>query len=450
MTIIQDDFDFLDTTSKWYKFLTAGDIAVINGMSFSSGANNFLVYKEPGSLSITSSTIATPIEVTFGAVHGVAIGSKFYVSISSCDAVIAEFPFLLNGVFEVTASDTSKGTIQRTGVGAATTGVAYRHVSDASQRSELLVACSSEGAGLFGILWNRYDPSAQDGLTIGSTGYGVKLSWEASGVRKISILKVDTTTGLLVELGSKVVSLFQDQGTDLGVLQRIKLITHNESALDSDLPQDVVIVRAYINEDDDGKPELEVKDSGRHTGGTTLPPARAPGTFAISFGTVVNETLVDAVSMEYGYVLPKTGVYGRGYSTRSELRRRLSRLVSVGGSTNYDDTFLNEAIQDAILETINTLGDKAWDLHKSVTMSLTASDDQLVTLNEDVGRVMHIWDAATHQPVLFYRRQTAEDVDATTSLQSRPKKSSLSNTWRSSSTSQQIPISARSLRSGMV
>ena len=252
------------------------------------------------------------------------------------------------------------------------------------------------------IMWARFVGAGGPPFTSFSAGYGLSLTWNADGTRTLAIVKAETSSTIVI-LASTTVTLESLNDTDLGVLQHLRL---NVVDLEpqSQLPEALVLVRCYVNNEDDGNPDLEHVDMGRSTTGASPITAshRTAGTYALSFGAA-SDIQYDAFAGRDDFVLADYGYYGRQYHTLSELRTMVTRKISQNGITNYGSNgneTLNDAINDATDEVLRELGDKAEFRRRLDTYTLTAdTTTHLTTMPHDVGRVFGIFTGTNQQPV---------------------------------------------------
>jgi hypothetical protein len=272
-------------------------------------------------------------------------------------------------------------------------------LENANQLLDALIMQNEEGTGCDHTLWARLDRAGETAATV-NFGYGLRINWEEGGTRSLEFLKIPYNNGGVAEVLLKrtITSLVQEDrndgngASDLGVVQRLRFMVV-DVVHDNNLPeQEGVVLRAYINNSDLGLPELEFIDRGvtQSPGVDTGPPWRGFGTWAIEFGKA-SQTFYDSVAFTDTYVVPAFGVYQKKNRTLDELRTAVTRKITLGGHTQYETDTLDQAINFSLLELKAELGDKALFWRKLVKFELTSDDLGLVTLPEDVDRVLEVY-----------------------------------------------------------
>lgn len=404
MTSFTDDFDTLDAAltagQSWEKQIVAGDIIknATHDLVESTGDGNYLVY---GPVFTYTTSTASPVAFTVDRAHGFASGTSFEVVVQN-DSHAA-----INGKWTATSTGTNTFTVvfDNTGDVIVDDGQVRMALSGTAQQVEALVWSNAESASHSATIWARFDRISGPIASVLS-GYGARLTWDVSGDRTLDILKMDPITNAIEIMDTMAVTLatFNDDGTlrDLSVGQHLRLVVFDISEASSLLPQDAnVMVRAYLNEVDDGQPTLQVVDNGRSRSGQSQPVHRNPGTWAISFGKA-NDIQYDAFAGIDTYTIPDAGIFRRDYSTLKELREKAVRKVTVGGVSNYNTTYLNEIATAAIQEVITECGDKAHFLERLENIYLRADPaTRLVTMPDSVERVYQIFDSTTFEGIFW-------------------------------------------------
>lgn len=274
-------------------------------------------------------------------------------------------------------------------------------VTGTGQSVEGLCYSLGESALHTAIIWARFTgvvgpPSSFTG------GYGLSLTWNADGTRTLAIVKAEAASAITT-LASTTVTLESLNSTDLSVSQHIRLNVVDIEP-QSQLPETPVLIRAYVNNEDDGNPDLEHVDLGRSASAASpvTDVHRQAGTYAISF-LAATEILFDAFAGRDDFVLPDYGYFDQQHHTLAELRTMVTRKISQNGITNYaagGNEIIDDAINDATSEVIRELGDKAEFRRRLSTYTLSAdTTTHLTTMPHDVGRVFNIYTATGQQPV---------------------------------------------------
>jgi len=423
MVVYTDTFATLDTapvfppiiTINWMKVLLAGDIILVPTQELvqSTGAGNYLVHSESSTYTtvISPNPILGPTPVTLPAAHGFATGDIFQVVIIND----GHAPF--NATYTATATGPTTFTVPfdndpkvTTDTGAA---IFSRQLTGTQQEVEVSIFSTAQTASSFATIWARLDRSAAFALV--RAGYGMNLAWNADGTRTLSIVKVGPGTGVAEVLATGTVTLASRTDTDgvaastddLGVVQWMRLIVFDRND-PTDLPeQSRVVVRAYLNEADDGLPTMEVEDSGRSDTGISQTVHRAAGTWAITFGAV-STIQYDAFAGRDTYVVPDFGVHRPAFATLATLRTTVNDEISFGGLTGYAAARIDRRLNKAVQQVINSLGDRAFFMErfKELTVSANATT-RIVTLPHDIKRIVTVYDAQTQEPIAW--RELARD-----------------------------------------
>lgn len=263
----------------------------------------------------------------------------------------------------------------------------------AGQEFEAFVAGASNLDGNGIIIWNRFDTVADYDPTVPTVGYGLSLGWNTDGTRPLSLIKINKATAAL-ELLATLSNVTLDTGpggTDIGYAQLIRLVTVT-------LGDGSVLVRGYVNQDDDSDPTIEAVDRGQVTTGASATMHLDAGTYAITLSGT-STVSVDRVTVRDDYVLSGFSDYKTGRRTLSELRTNLKLKMDRGIASNLSDEYLNTVLNDAVEHEMDDLADLATFTRKMRTEALTEDAAQLVTLPYDVDTIIDIYDASSNQPV---------------------------------------------------
>lgn len=391
MTTFQDSFATFNG-ANWQKVLTGGgDIIVLNDLISSTGAANY-IFHATGSQVPTIPAGGPPITITVPSAHGFAVGKTFQIELVATSAAPD-----IDGIYTATSVTSTSFSIPA-GAGAGSSDGTVRYgepLTGDTQSIEVFVFSLAQGATQSAIIWGRFDEA---GGPIGSVtfGYGAQLSWGANGARTVSIVKIDPAIpGAIQTLATKTVVLQKkaDGSSDLQVRQHLGFTIADVPEQRSQLIQQPVILRAYLNETDDGNPTIEHIDQGYAGAAVSQPLHRGNGTWAITFGAV-SDIQYDEFAARDDYVIPDFGVFGRQFRTLLQVRESTIKKLTVGGVANYDATLVNMQINESIKRTIRNLGDKALFMERFIEISMTADTTFLVTLPEDVERVKEVWDVS--------------------------------------------------------
>lgn len=262
----------------------------------------------------------------------------------------------------------------------------------ANQEFEAVVAGLSNLDGNSVSLWCRFDETVDYNPDIATTGYGLSLLWNTDGTRKMGLLKINKATKAIEDMGTVTVVLKDGTGdADLGANQIIRLVVVT-------LPDDRVLLRGYLNEDDDGEPTIEAVDVGRSVTGASSTVHRGAGTYAITLGGTTT-VMIDSVTMRDDYVLSAFGDFQVGYRTLSALRTELIRSTERGATSSLDSEYLNILINQTVKAVMNEIEDIAQFSRKMRVFALAEDTDKLVEMPYDVDRVLEIYDRDTRLPV---------------------------------------------------
>lgn len=392
MVTINDDFDVLDP-AVWSKVVTGdSDVQSTNSLVFARagasdpGDGNYIYPVEEYSISAVTTGAITI--VTTSTPHGYETGEAFHVTIADNGTTGPA----INGSYDALATNTTSFTflLDTTTSTPVNNGVARvcKKLTGANQKTEISAFSTDETALNYVVLWNRFHRSAGGPANLRG-GYGFQVLWDAGGVRKASILKIDTTSSTIRTVKQISGVELIDPGDDLQRIQDLKFIVFDDptSTVGGEATQ--IYCRGYINESDDGAPTIEFIDRGTEEGN---PIQRDPGTWAITFGAD-SDIIVDSFEGMDEYVVPAFGITAGQHRTRSALRDALYALISRADNNDIDDDRANQALEYGITQVHEDLGDSALWRIKVRNATLDADSDGFITLPWDVDRILGVYDS---------------------------------------------------------
>lgn len=409
MTQYTDEFTSLNTSS-WIVGAVTGDsdVSITADTLLSSAVSGGRIRRPIEEFDITGFAAggsSNPLDLTLGSATTLDVGTQVWCYIAGTDDGGAGLE--LNGVklatvlsstlvsiqnTDGTAFDGTAGSYAVTGTPTVSLPTVFTTSNDEEQRAGGIFHASSEADGNRAVLWCRY---GVEKTTL--AGYGAALEWGTSGVRTLSILKLNESTGAEETLTSlSVASLMQTQASsDLNVSQFLSVavtdIQEGEQIADTTPEAAGVLIRVWLNTESDAEVTLEFRDRDRI-------PHRAAGGFAVELGGT-SAVFCDQWMAETGYVTSDYGEHEHNNRTLGELRTVLRRRLGGGNTSNYESAYLDDAINEAIYEIIAEIGDNALFLQKIRNWTLTVDADNLVTMPYYVDRVDAIFDASSHGPV---------------------------------------------------
>lgn len=411
MTSFVDDFQALDL--PWIPYLAGGGsiLAVGDGdYLVTTAAGNYLVYGTASLGPISAVSDAATAVITCAAPHGWTIGQQFGVQLEGFD--LTGVYSGLDGYLTATATSTTEFAVAvdtSTGGGYTPTGnevvTVAGGLTGSDQELEISFSQAAEGSGP--LLFGRFD--ATGSLTTYTQGYGCALIYDVGGGRTLWLYKVNALTGDLEALASVDVAEHLELvgDSDLGVRQTLRFVIVNETDSGRRLPEmKAVLLRAYVNEDEDDRPALEIRDLGVTESGESPGFHRGPGTWAVSFAS--SNLRIHAFAGRDDYVL-QDGEYKRGHRTLAELRAATQMLITRGTTAVFEPKVYNAAIEDALMELRDTLGRNAMFLQRMEEHTLTQDADSLVTLPRDIHTINDIYDGTSKYAVAW--RFVAYDAD---------------------------------------
>tara|TARA_R110000803_G_scaffold54250_3_gene110919 strand:- start:4152 stop:5738 length:1587 start_codon:yes stop_codon:yes gene_type:complete len=399
MVNLTEDFSTL-SDSVWTKVLNQdSDIQATNGLGFAidgptpnfySGDGNYLFPNtEIGIISVVDDTLGNT-NFQLSGPHGQVVNDLFYIHIAGNTSSVT--PPEINGyhVASSTGTDTFKvlGLDISSLISVIGDGVCRvpRILSGTSQETQCLGLATVEGATNGIMLWSRLHKSGGPLLNL-RAGYGFQAIWGIDGARTLLLWKVDSTSGTLQIMKSITGVDFIDADDNLHRLQHLRLVTYDHAdTVGGEVTR--VVVRGYLNEDDDALPTIEYVDRGSEEGN---PIHRDPGTFGLSF-TVVSQVVVDSWEGTDEYVIPAFGIQKGECRTRLEFRESLYALMSRANNNDIDTDRANMAIEYAISHVHNDMGDDALWRIKSRKFDLTAATDGTIELPWDIDRVIQVFE----------------------------------------------------------
>lgn len=397
MTVVNDNFSTL-AISSWLKDFSSssGDITVSAAQILSADTDDMGIMGPVASQAISSWSDGEGTAATLTtAISSDMVDGTYFVYITGATAGTYD----PNGWWQATVSSTTTMTFE------SLAGVALENdagdpfsggtiyypsaQSSAEQRFGVLSYATAAADDNHVTVWARWDAEVDK-----TAGYGVRLEWGLT-TRTLTLLKLDAGDGSEYTLASTDVTHLMNtvSSSDIEVSQYIG-ITVTDVKVDESQSADReawgVLVRAYLNDDSLGNAVLEVKDFGQTSG--TYGVHRDPGQYGISLS---GDVAVDAWEGETGFVFPEFGAYSSEFRSLSEMRAAVTRYLSRSSATSLEDVVVNEAINDAIVECIEELGDNALFLQRFELMRLTMdSSTHLVTMPGKVERVEMLADGS--------------------------------------------------------
>lgn len=325
---------------------------------------NVAFFREKFSSSISSFTTGTSTVLTLATPHGATTaGAWTLVSVSGVSGSVG-----LNGIFYGSLEGTNDVRVFVDTTADTPTGGT---VTD--QGMTFSLAC-------------RLNTDVVASTFLPTQGYLAQLSWEVSGVRKITILRYDmgaqlgiTAAGSATILGSYTLLTEEvnrdSSSADFKISQDFRMIVDDDNR-----KAGRVRVRAYLNNLDDESPQLELFDTGAET--ASPPVATSPlsiareGAFGFQFFSQEMGMNLFQVADYYAQTSNATPAKDNT-RTLGTLRDNVKTRVERSTGSTFPDSLYEDWLREAQDEIVNELGMMAMFLRNRKVYTLDPEDEDL-------------------------------------------------------------------------
>jgi len=276
------------------------------------------------------------------------------------------------------------------------------------QMIEAAVVAYVEGADKHVGLWLRLDDAVTISAFAPDRGYLCRLSYEASEVRKLEIIRinsgyVEVVLGTTADVGRQgSARTILSGASDLGVLQDLRFTVTDEDK--------GVRLRAFVNNDDDQSPDLSVLDLG--TAATGSVPIRDAGFWGFEMKSATTEVGIDYIRAVDRFIVPLEDIHSA--RTLSQLRTDLNDEVTRGGNRSLSDAYLNRQLNLSVEEVMRTVRRASMFTLREAEMTLTTddTDDRIVEMPNYIEAVEEIFTSPGRRFVGFSLVSTNESGTA--------------------------------------